>query len=300
MFAKTLAIALLAASAFFGFVPGAQAQTDAAKQEIQAAFEAAYAVAQSGPTTVKLGDQATVNVPKGTVFIPAPQADRLMQAFGNGEDSTLIGLFTPEADSKDDWIVTANYEKAGYIKDDDARNWDVKELLQSLRDGTASQNEERRSRGIPELELDGWVQPPKYDSATKRLVWSVSGHDKGQPISGDATVNYNTYALGREGYISLDLLTSKDQVEEQKPALLALLDNLTFNDGKRYADFNSSTDKIAEYGLAALVAGVAAKKLGLIAVVLAFVAKFAKIGLIALAAIGGTFFKRFRRNKTPS
>jgi uncharacterized membrane-anchored protein len=199
-----------------------------------------------------------------------------MQAYGNGADSSLIGLFTPEADSDDDWIITANFEKADYIKDDDARNWDVKELLQSLRDGTESQNEERRSRGIPELQVDGWVQQPKYDSATQRLVWSVSGHDKGQPITGDATVNYNTYALGRDGYITLDLLTSKDLVEAQKPALLALLDNLTFNDGKRYADFNSSTDKIAEYGLAALVAGVAAKKLGLVAVVLAFIASSAR------------------------
>jgi uncharacterized membrane-anchored protein len=298
MFAKTLATVVLAASAMFGFVSNASAQTDAAKQEIQAAYQAAYAVAKSGPTVVKLGDQATVKVPKGTVFIPNPQADRLMQAYGNGADSSLIGLFTPEADSADDWIITANFEKAGYIKDDDARNWDVKELLQSLRDGTESQNEERRSRGIPELQVDGWVQQPKYDSATQRLVWSVSGHDKGQPISGDATVNYNTYALGRDGYITLDLLTSKDQVDEQKPALLALLDNLTFNDGKRYADFNSSTDKIAEYGLAALVAGVAAKKLGLLAIVLAFVAKFGKLALLAVAAGGGAFFKKFRRKKS--
>ena len=55
-----------------------------------------------------------------------------------------------------------------------------------------------------------------------------------------------------------------------KPTAHNLLASLDFAAGKRYADFNSSTDKVAEYGLAALVAGVAAKKLGLLAVIAGF------------------------------
>lgn len=141
------------------------------------------------------------------------------------------------ADSDDDWIITADFEKAGYIEDDDAKNWDVKKLLQSLKDGTGSQNEERRSCGIPELEVAGWAQPPQYDSSTQQLIWSVAGKNKGEASSDDDTVNYNTYALGWDGYIGLDLLTSKSLVEAQKPALLTLLNNLSYKDGKRYADF---------------------------------------------------------------
>lgn len=76
-----------------------------------------------------------------------------------------------------------------------------------------------------------------------------------------------------------------------------MLDNLKYVEGKRYADFNSSTDKVAEYGLAALVAGVAAKKLGLFAVIAAFLAKFAKVGILAAAALGGGLWKRFRGKK---
>ena len=45
-----------------------------------------------------------------------------------------------------------------------------------------------------------------------------------------------------------------------------LLADLDYNSGKRYEDFNASTDHIAEYGLAALIGGIAAKKLGLNAV----------------------------------
>ncbi|OWT77433.1 MULTISPECIES: DUF2167 domain-containing protein [unclassified Achromobacter] len=295
MYAKLLASLAIFGTAF-GFAPSASAQSETAQREIQAATESAFRAAQESGV-VHLGDQATLKLPPNTIFVPRAQANRLMEAYGNGKDDTLMGLFMPPADSPDDWIVTANFEKAGYIKDDDAKNWDVKELLQSLRDGTEEQNSERRTRGIPELEVVGWVQPPQYDSAHQRLVWSVEGRDKGSAADADATVNYNTYALGRDGYISLDLLTSKSMVAAQKPALIGLLDNLNYNDGKKYADFNSSTDKIAEYGLAALVAGVAAKKLGLLAIIAAFVLKFGKLAIIAVAAGGGAFFKLFRRKK---
>ena len=90
-------------------------------------------------------------------------------------------------------------------------------------------------------------------------MWSVAAKHKDDGAQSDPTVNYNTYALGREGYITLDLITQQSQVPKDKGAVLALLNNIDYVEGKRYADFNSSTDKVAEYGLAALVAGVAAK-----------------------------------------
>jgi uncharacterized membrane-anchored protein len=63
-----------------------------------------------------------------------------------------------------------------------------------------------------------------------------------------------TYALGREGYISMNLVTDVAAVERLKPTVQTLLTNLNFDDGKRYSDFNASTDKVAEYGLAAFLA----------------------------------------------
>ena len=73
-----------------------------------------------------------------------------------------------------------------------------------------------------------------------------------------------------------------------------LLSAVTFNDGKRYTDFDASTDKVAAYGLAALVAGVAAKKLGLLAVAGAFILKFAKVFALGAAALGGGLWSRIR------
>ena len=71
--------------------------------------------------------------------------------------------------------------------------------------------------------------------------------------------------------------------------------------GKRYEDFNATTDHIAEYGLAALIGGIAVKKLGLFALAAGFVLKFAKLILIGVAAFGASvmrFFRRKPRNKS--
>lgn len=287
---------LAAASALLFLSAGASAQNASAQQEIESATKAAFAAAQQGPTEVKLGDQATVKLPQSMFFVPRLQAERLMQAYGNGKDPSLLGVVMPKSD-EDDWVITVNFDKAGYIKDDDAKNWNVGELLDSLREGTEASNEERKKRGFPELTVDGWVEAPKYDSNTQRLVWSVAAKHKGAGADEDPTVNYNTYALGRDGYITLDLITQKDRVPMDKSAVLKLLDNLHYVDGKRYADFDASSDKVAEYGLAALVAGVAAKKLGLFAVIAAFLAKFAKVGILAAAALGGGLWKRLRGKK---
>ena len=124
-------------------------------------------------------------------------------------------------------------------------------------------------------------------------MWSAEAREKGG-AGPDPVVNYNTYVLGREGYVSLNLITSSSTVEADKPAAHELLAAVDFNDGKRYGDFNSSTDKVAAYGLAALVGGLAAKKLGLLAAAGVFIAKFAKVIIIGVAAAGGAVVKFFK------
>lgn len=39
---------------------------------------------------------------------------------------------------------------------------------------TDQANIERDKRGIPALEIQGWVESPHYDAATHRLVWSMA------------------------------------------------------------------------------------------------------------------------------
>ena len=123
------------------------------------------------------------------------------------------------------------------------------------------------------------------------MVWSITAHDADSSTSDPATINYNTYVLGREGYFELCLITDSQSIAAYKPTASKLLDSISYGDGKRYADFNPDTDHMAEYGLAALITGVAAKKLGLLAIIGAFVVKFAKIIIIGAAVFLGSIKK---------
>lgn len=245
-----------------------------------------------GPQTVELRDQAKLSLPPGYGYLPRDPAMKLMEAMGNTTDERFIGLIFPESQS--DWFVVMEFESSGYIKDDDAKEWDADELLQSLKDGTEAANKHRAEIGIPPLEVTRWIETPAYEATNHRLIWSAEARTKGENDQ-DPTINYNTYVLGREGYISLNLITATSTIGTDKPAAHELLAAVAFNEGKRYSDFNASTDKVAAYGLAALVGGVAAKKLGLIALIGAFVAKFAKVIVLAVAGFGAMLAKFFKR-----
>ena len=277
---------------------GTASSTAAAQREAdaEAALRAVKASQVIGPADIALRDQAMLKLPAGYVWVPPPAASQLMKAMGNHPDERLLGLVFPQSDDQG-WMAVARYEPSGHIAEDDAEHWDTDALYQSLQEGTAASNEERREKGFPELDLGGWVEKPLYSAATHRLVWSLSVRHKGAAADAPTSINYNTYALGREGYVTLNLITDLKDIAQDKRHAQVLLAALTFGEGKRYSDFNASTDKVAEYGLAALVGGLAAKKVGLFAVAAAFLAKFAKV--IAVAALGGwAVFKRlFRRDK---
>ena len=270
--------------------------TETAQAEFAAAVEAANKAAVNGPSDIKLIDQAVLKLPSGLVYVPAAEAKRLLVAMGNRSSEGLLGMVASPAQDAE-WFIVMRFIKSGYIKDDDAKEWNVNDLLKGMKEGTEESNSERRSRGLPEIEVVGWVEAPAYDAATHRLVWSLESKQKGAPATAERGVNYNTYALGREGYVSMNLVTGMRRVQAEKPVAHNLLAALQYNDGKRYGDFNSATDHVAEYGLAALIGGVAAKKLGLFALAFAFLAKFAKVIGIAAIGIGAVFLKFFRKKK---
>jgi len=292
---KKVATRALAALALSAGALGASAQSNV-ESDVRAAMQAAGKVALVGPQDVKLVDQALLRLPEGLVYIPPAEAGRVLTAMGNRAGDNLLGLVLSPA-RESNWFVVLRFIKSGYIKDDDAKVWKVDELLGNIKAGTEAMNQERRTRGIAEVEVLGWVEAPKYDAAMHRLVWSLESKEKGAPAGAERGVNYNTYALGRDGYISMNLVTELNKVDGERSFAHQLLASLQYNDGKRYGDFNSATDHVAEFGLAALVGGVAAKKLGLFALMFAFFAKFAKLIGVAVIGIGAAVAKTLRGRK---
>src|SRR5205085_307210 len=137
----------------------------------------------------------------------------------------------------DEYIVTLDFEDAGHVKDDESL--DGKELLDSIREGEDDYNAERKKLGFSAIHAAGWDEQPHYDKQQHQLIWGllVEASDGG-------SINYNTRILGRTGFVSLNLLTDKQHLAAYKPAAALLLSKTAFEPGKRYQDFNSSTDKV--------------------------------------------------------
>jgi uncharacterized membrane-anchored protein len=254
------------------------------------------ASAKNGPTDVTLHDEAVLHIPNNEAFVPAKEAAILMRRMGNFSNDHLLGLIFPSQGAG--WFIAAEYDDSGYVKDEEGKDIDADKLLQSLKDGQEEANKERREKGLHALRITRWIEPPHYDQVSHHLVWSIELQaidDKGGVMH--TNLNYNTYALGRAGYITLNLVTGVDSVEKNKVYVRELLSNLTFNQGKRYQDFNASTDKVAAFGLLALIGGLAVKKLGLLALAGVFLVKFAKI-ILAVCVGGFAAFRKFFHKKS--
>jgi uncharacterized membrane-anchored protein len=279
-------------SAFAQTAPSSEAER---KAELNGAWQAASNAGSAGPRDIALIDQATLKLPADYFFVPKAEGVRVLRALGNVvNDSNFVGLVVGQRQN-DRWIVVIRYIKEGYIKDDDAKNWNADDLLKNISDGVEEANKDRAARGFPEMQVIGWVEPPNYDATSHRLAWSLLSRDKDQPDNTPKNINYNTYALGRDGYFSLNLLSGSERIASEKAAAHELLADLSYNAGKRYEDFSATTDRIAEYGLAALIGGIAVKKLGLFALFIAVVLKFAKVIAIGAAVLGAGVMKFFRR-----
>ncbi|HXU71692.1 MAG TPA: DUF2167 domain-containing protein [Polyangia bacterium] len=244
---------------------------------------------QLGPKQIDLGHDVQLALPAGDAFLGMPEADRLLQKQGSFNNQGTLGVVV-SADEKQGWEIVIDYDAAGYIKDNE--KIDAPALLKSFREGTEEQNKQRAAHGFPALSIGDWTEMPRYDGATHRLIWALPASS-----TRGTTINYNTRVLGRRGYVSLDLLSSPEGIDAEKPNAAALLAATTFKNGARYEDFNSKTDKVAEYGLMGLIlggAGIAAvAKGGVLAGLLKVLVaggKFIAAGVIALFAGLKRFF----------
>ena len=248
---------------------------------------------QTGEVTLQNG-LAKIALPEDFRFLDGADAAKVLtQLWGNPPGPPPLGMLVPDGNllSADSWAVILTFEEDGYVKDDDAAKINYGDLLQQMKEGVASTNESRVKDGYQSIELVGWAAPPRYDSSAKKLYWAKELKFSG---SSGNTVNYCIRMLGRRGVLELNAVAGMTQlgdIEKATPTLLGMVD---FQPGHRYADFNAGSDKVAAYGLAALVAGGVLAKTGMLAKFGLLFAKFAKliiIGVVALFAAIAKFFK---------
>src|SRR5262245_2276693 len=232
-----------------------------------------------GPAKADLKTLAEVQVPEGFVFTGAKGAQKLLESMGNPTSGSELGFLAPTSLV---WFVVFEFSDVGYVKDDDKNKLDGEKLLKSIKEGTEAANKYREKMGAAPLHITGWEIPPRYNEQTHNLEWAIRGESEGSPV-----VNYNTRLLWRKGVMEVNLVIDPDKLNAAMPQYQAPLGEYSYKQGERYAEYRSG-DKLAKYGLAALVTGGAAAvavKTGLFASLILFFKKGAKFIVIAIVAL---------------
>lgn len=217
----------------------------------------------------------------------------LEEMWGNPPDDSILGMVVPAQpalSADDSWAVVVTYSDDGYVSDEDAAKIDYDELLAQLQEETRDSNEERKQAGYGTVDLVGWASAPRYDAGSKKLHWAKELAFEGSP---QHTLNYDIRVLGRRGYLSLNAVAGMSELGQVQQGMQQLLPMAEFDQGARYADYDASTDKVAAYGIAALIGGGLAAKAGLFAKLGLLLAKFWKLGLIGVVALGAAVRRFF-------
>jgi uncharacterized membrane-anchored protein len=231
---------------------------------------------------------AAMNIPASFKFLDAAEAKYVLEdLWGNPGGHSPLGMIFPANSGATDpgsYAFVIQYEELGFVKDSDADKINYDDLLKELKESSDKENKERLNMGLVTMDLVGWAAKPYYDKEKKVLHWakeySVPGRDEN-------TLNYDIRVLGRKGVLTLQAVSAMDQLDSVNNHINDVLAMVSFNEGHRYADFDSKTDEVAAWTIGGLVAGKVLAKAGFFAVIL----KFLKFILVGLALVGGAIWK---------
>jgi uncharacterized membrane-anchored protein len=276
---RRMAASLLVLCVAAGVALSARAQEPATKEEPKIKIDW-----QQGPTTGKLGDIAEIAVPEGYLFTDKAGAEKILQMTQNIPSGRELGALVGKDSG---WFMIFEFEDSGYVKDEEGSSLDAEKILKSLQDGTEEANSERAKRGWRPIHVTGWQHPPYYDAQTHNLTWATLV--RGDDPQDSGSVNHSIRILGRRGTMNVDLVAGPGEYANLTGKFNSLMADFHYTQGNRYSEF-AKGDKVAEYGLTALIVGggaAVALKTGLFAklgVLLLKLWKFILMGLVALGA----------------
>ncbi|MCQ2219469.1 MAG: DUF2167 domain-containing protein [Paludibacteraceae bacterium] len=237
---------------------------------------------------------AYINVPEGYCYLPKNEANHLLAVWGNPENDEILGALVADS-CKIYYDVEVGfmffYEDCGYVSDEDANSYSYDEILKDKQAQAAEWSEERVKSGFDSYELVGWATAPVYDSEKKALYWAQHLRFHGEEEDNEV-LNYDVRILGRNGILTINAVASMDDLAKVEELKKLIIENSHFNEGYTYADFNPSTDHIAEWGIGALVAGKVLAKAGILAKLGTLLLKFWKPLVLAVGALITFLVKR--------
>lgn len=250
---------------------------------------------QHGTITLPSGI-ATLKLNEEFYYLDPNDTERLLtDGWGNPPGHKTLGMIIPKAVNPltaSGWGVIVSYKDDGHISDEDAAKIDYADLLKQMQEEDEEDNKERQKQGYAGLHLLGWAEQPHYDETSHKMYWA---RELKADDAEDSTLNYSIRVLGRKGVLELNAVASIADMPMIKQELPKVIAFTNFTEGNLYTDYNPGTDKLASYGLAALVGGGLAAKAGLFAKIGIFLLAAKKFLIVGLVVIAGFVRKLFSR-----
>jgi len=288
--------ALISTTLLYGQQPDATAAAEPTEQEIsvrrKAMEDKIESFGWSRGAKATLGSMAEVAIPKGWRFTTTNGTGEMLKLYDNIPSGKELGMLTTEGFGP--WVIF-EFAEEGYIKDDEKNELDADALLKGHQENQEAANEYRKEQGLGAMHVLGWALKPRFNDQTKNLEWALRiGAD-----GGSESINYSTRLLGRHGVMQVELVCAPDEMQTLLPQYQGIMAGFQYVTGNSYAEYREG-DKVAKYGLTALVAGgaaVAAGKMGLFAKLSGLLAKLGKGIIIVIIGIGAAIKKFFGRKE---
>jgi uncharacterized membrane-anchored protein len=182
---------------------------------------------QFGPATVSLGAQAELRLPQGYVWADPAETKRFLTASGNPPSGQELAIIGPVDIS---WFAVFSfdgYDTMGFVR---GSTPDVEAIISALRRGNEEANAERGKQGQTTLDLVDWAERPHFDPISKNLEWSLHTVESG----GRQVANFFTFYLGRDGVMSVELVTNPKSLPRDQAVLKGLLRGFRFLPGRAH------------------------------------------------------------------
>lgn len=285
-------ITVFATIYFFGAINlhAEQAAYPSTEEELFAEIQSLPWEFESGTYSLAFSN-STLRLPENLALIRGEYARRY-HFLNHGIEFPLLEAIMVNYDTEE--FVNFEYGDVGYVTLDDWEEVDAEELLEHMVEEGEKANKERRKNGLPSVKTKGWVKKPTLMRNNNSVIWAIETIQ-----SGDHYINEITLNLGRRGFERITRVGTLEQYYNQSETTEALIDGHEFDSGYKFADY-SSGDKLAGFGIASLVAVSAGAGTRTGKGILASLAKFIWVPIVA--AIGGlwAFFrgKSKRRKQT--
>ncbi|MGA3283559.1 MAG: DUF2167 domain-containing protein [Verrucomicrobiota bacterium] len=196
-----------------------------------------------GPKKASLGTLANIEVPQGYRLTDEAGARILLERMKNPVPDGLIGILAPDSGK---WWVVLTFTYVGYVKDADKESINPAAVLKAVQKQSELQNSERTEQGMASIVSVDWERPPVYDVEKHLLEWAIRAETQSSKV-----VNDTAMLLGRRGVLGI-ITVRPYQASSDSVPLQQLIENITYKEGQRYADYQSG-DKIADISLSGLI-----------------------------------------------